>query len=65
MEVKTMYTKNEAIKALSWYFGLTKTEARKQLKTTEPARVALIVECFIENARRNFYEGLNCGGGNA
>ena len=50
-----MYTKNEAIKALSWYFGLTKTEARKQLKVWEPARVALIVETFKNNARRAFY----------
>ena len=60
-----MYTKNEAITSLSWYSGCTKTEARKQLKTTEPARVALIVETFKDNARRNFYEGLNCGGGKA
>lgn len=46
---------NEAITALCWYNGCTKTEARKQLKTTEPARVALIVETFKSNARRAFY----------
>lgn len=46
---------NEAITALCWYSGCTKTEARKQLKTTEPARVALIVETFKNNARRAFY----------
>ena len=50
-----MYTKNEAIAALCWYNGCTKTEARKQLKTMEPARVALIVETFKNNARRAFY----------
>ena len=50
-----MYTKNEAITALCWYSGCTKTEARKQLKTMEPARVALIVETFKNNARRAFY----------
>lgn len=60
-----MYTKNEAIKALSWYFGLTKTEARKQLKVWGPDTVALIVEAMKDNARRNFYEGLNYGGGKA
>ena len=60
-----MYTKNEAITALSWYFGYTKTEARKQLKIWEPCTVALIVEAMKDNARRNFYEGLNCGGGKA
>lgn len=57
-----MYTKNEAITALSWYFGFTKTEARKQLKVWAPATVALIVEAMKDNARRNFYEGLNRGG---
>ena len=55
MEVKSMYTRNEAVTALTWFSGCTKTEARKQLKTMEPARVALIVETFKNNARRAFY----------
>ena len=46
---------NEAVNALMWFNGCTKTEARKQLKTMEPARVALIVETFKNNARRAFY----------
>ena len=50
-----MITKKEAIDAIVWFSGCTKTEARKQLKTTEPARVALIVEAFKSNARRAFY----------
>lgn len=50
-----MHTKNEAVTALTWFSGCTKTEARKQLKTMEPARVALIVETFKNNARRAFY----------
>jgi hypothetical protein len=45
---------NEAVNALVWFNGCTKTEARKQLKTMEPARVALIVETFKNNARRAF-----------
>jgi hypothetical protein len=42
--------------ALMWYYGWTKIEATRQLKTMDSTSIALIVQTFKDNAKKSFKE---------
>lgn len=53
------YTRTEYINALMWTFGMTKTQATKQvreaIKNSDFSRINEVASGFTQNARKAFY----------
>jgi hypothetical protein len=53
------YTRTEYINALMWTFGMTKTQAAKEvkeaIKNSDFGRIDEAVNAFNSNARKSFY----------
>ena len=44
------------INAIQWFYGCSKTDAKKLLKTLPNSTVREVVICFKNNANKSFYE---------
>lgn len=53
------YTRTEYINALMWTFGMTKTQATKEvreaIKNSDFSRINEVASGFTQNARKAFY----------
>ena len=50
------YSKKEVVSAIQVWYGFTKKEAEQYFKNTDATMHNLLVQGFVENARRCLYE---------